>query len=451
MESNFSLTNKLAEELKETGNTCYREENYSKAIEYYTKAIECDDSNFKYYLNKARAHCKLKKFKECIEDCETALKLEPQSSKAPRLMARSFFALGKLNEAKVHYEKAVDVEGFDQELSQEFQCFLNVEKKVMELEKCLIMDKLDHAKAAFDDLFNLCVETVNKDLISLEFLDSMLTGYLDTEAMIFSDKQPQVSAEQLRMRKQLLKEMLKLGTEESKFEVTKRIFKQQESLKAKGNNLLKMKKFQAAIETYDEAINLNEQNQFIIAVLYTNRAIAYCQLGQIFFGIADCNRAIGLHPNYAKAYLRKAEIYLLLKAADCANKELQIADIINPLDTVTNSLLQEVARLPKDSIDFYKILGVSKEASQDEIKKAYKSLSLTWHPDKWNNKPDTDKRTANEIFLHITEAYGILNNIESKTTYDEKINFSWSQSSKGIFFKQVHGKITESEKNGIHE
>lgn len=52
--------------------------------------------------------------------------------------------------------------------------------------------------------------------------------------------------------------------------------------------------------------------------------------------------------------------------------------------------------------DYYKILGVSRGASDDELKKAYRKMALKYHPDK-NKAPD-----AEEKFKEIAEAYEVL-------------------------------------------
>ena len=63
--------------------------------------------------------------------------------------------------------------------------------------------------------------------------------------------------------------------------------------------------------------------------------------------------------------------------------------------------------------DYYEILGVSKNASVDDIKKAYRKLALEWHPDR--NK----SAGANEKFKEINEAYAVVSDPKKRATYDQ--------------------------------
>ena len=71
--------------------------------------------------------------------------------------------------------------------------------------------------------------------------------------------------------------------------------------------------------------------------------------------------------------------------------------------------------------DYYKILGVSKNAKPEEIKKAYRKLANKYHPDK--NPGDN---TAEKKFKSITEAYEVLKNPEKREHYD-RLGANWEQ------------------------
>lgn len=65
--------------------------------------------------------------------------------------------------------------------------------------------------------------------------------------------------------------------------------------------------------------------------------------------------------------------------------------------------------------DFYKTFGITREASEAEIKSAYRRLALMWHPDQNNNSKESEER-----FKEISEAYEILRNPEKRKVYDQR-------------------------------
>jgi curved DNA-binding protein len=66
-----------------------------------------------------------------------------------------------------------------------------------------------------------------------------------------------------------------------------------------------------------------------------------------------------------------------------------------------------------DYKDYYKILGVSRNANADEIRKAYRKLAMQYHPDR-----NPDDRQAEERFKEINEAYQVLNDPQKRAHYD---------------------------------
>lgn len=65
-------------------------------------------------------------------------------------------------------------------------------------------------------------------------------------------------------------------------------------------------------------------------------------------------------------------------------------------------------------VDYYKVLGVSRDAGEDEIKKAYKKMALKWHPDRNGGSEEASKK-----FKEISEAFEVLSDKDKRTIYDQ--------------------------------
>ena len=78
--------------------------------------------------------------------------------------------------------------------------------------------------------------------------------------------------------------------------------------------------------------------------------------------------------------------------------------------------------------DYYKILGVDKSASMDEIKAAFKKLAKKYHPDK-----NIDDKDAEDKFKEITEAYSVLSDEEKRKIYDSEHEFNPDDILRNIF------------------
>ena len=87
--------------------------------------------------------------------------------------------------------------------------------------------------------------------------------------------------------------------------------------------------------------------------------------------------------------------------------------------------------------DYYQILGVKKDATLDDIKKAYRKLAREHHPDMVK---ESDKEAAEKRFKEINEAYQVLRDPQKRKMYDQYAQqhygkYLWSISIR-IFIRQ---------------
>lgn len=76
--------------------------------------------------------------------------------------------------------------------------------------------------------------------------------------------------------------------------------------------------------------------------------------------------------------------------------------------------------------DYYEVLGLSKSASSDEIKKAYRKLAMQYHPDQNQDNPDAEAK-----FKEVSEAYEILKDDQKKAAYDQFGHAAFNQGGGG--------------------
>lgn len=152
-----------------------------------------------------------------------------------------------------------------------------------------------------------------------------------------------------------------------------------------------MGNFQGAVDNFTECLGLDDLNDAYNATILYNRASAYHKLKDFKKAMNDCDSALKLNPEYGKVYVKKGDIYLDMEEFEEACRMYDQAKKVEPgLAGLREKIHKGKIELKKSKRkDFYKVLGVTKDATEKEIQKAYKKSALRWHPDK--HQQDTEE------------------------------------------------------------
>jgi len=195
--------------------------------------------------------------------------------------------------------------------------------------------------------------------------------------------------------------------------------KQLKAKKEEGNEAFKAGRLQEAYNTYTEALALDPNNILTNAKLYFNRATVCSKINKLNQALEDCTQAVKLDETYVKAYLRRAKCYMDMEMYDEAVRDYEKALELDKTPENKHLLREAKKELKKSKRkDYYKILGIERNASDDDIRKAYRKRALIHHPDRHANATDDVKKEQEKKFKEVGEAYGILSDPQKRTRYD---------------------------------
>ena len=199
-----------------------------------------------------------------------------------------------------------------------------------------------------------------------------------------------------------------------------KLIKKTTALKEEASVIFKEQDFAAAIKKFEECIALDPLNHQFNSTVLLNMSIAYEKLGNKKEKLVCLNEAIKNNPKYSKALVRRGDYFLSEEEYNEAIRDYSEAaehdhNGFNVQQKIKTA--QQKAKAAKRK-DYYKILGVPKEAQDAVIRKAYKKLSLKWHPDKNSNGTEEEKRKADKMFKDVNEAKNILTDRDKRDKYD---------------------------------
>ncbi|OAO18220.1 dnaj-like protein [Blastocystis sp. ATCC 50177/Nand II] len=434
-ESQSTINHKKAMGFYNEGEKLYKAGKYKEAEKMYSKCIFTDSSIDACYNSRYLTRINLQKLDSALGDLKTVVERNP-SARGYMQLGNLDMKLGRCKDASALFKKSLkefpsaNKEKIQELLKKSTECAANI----VSINKLMVKKAYDEAisklekvlevtTSSFDlrvDLSRLLLETKQWERL-IQSCSTLLRTHPDDPEVLYMRGQGFLmngdeNTAQTHFKKCLrvdpdnrkCKDGSKLVRSISKY-VKRMEDKEEKDAKVRieaATDLLKVKglpqhfgdKAHAALcELYTKTKEYKEAHGHCEYVIQHKK-----EMGEsVDVSEAVCNEATALlaEDKYDEA------IRLLSDALKEDQRNQKLREKLSEAETAQKRSKEK---------DYYKILGVKRDASQKEIKKAYRKLALKWHPDKHKE----DKEEAEEKFKEIAEAYEILSNEESRAKYD---------------------------------
>ncbi|XP_049419489.1 dnaJ homolog subfamily C member 7-like [Epinephelus fuscoguttatus] len=421
-----------AEGFKEQGNAFYSKKDYSEAFNYYTKAIDASPKTASYYGNRAATLMMLCRFREALEDSQQAVRLDDCFMKGHLREGKCHLLLGNAMAASRCFQKVLELDPSNREAQQENK----TASMLVEYERMADFgfEKRDFRKVVYCMDRALAVASACHRFKILKAECLALLGRYPEAQSVASDilRMDSTNADALYVRGlclyyedcidkavQFFVQALRMAPDHEKARLACRNAKALKAKKEEGNQAFKSCNYEAAYQLYTEALTIDPNNIKTNAKLYCNRATAGVKLQKLDKAIEDCTNAIKLDDTYIKAYLRRAQCYMNTEQYEEAVRDYE--KVYQTEKTSDHKHLLKTAQLELKKSkrkDYYKVLGVGKNATEDEIKKAYRKRALMHHPDRHSAATPEVQKEEEKKFKEVGEAFTVLSDPKKKIRYD---------------------------------
>lgn len=432
MNPEITTLNPLAEALKKKGNTAFKARKYHEAINHYSGALTIQDKG-SYYSNRAFCYMKLNKLDDALRDALKGIEVEPEFFRGYSRASQVYLMRGEIKKAGEVLSRGIQVVPEGDKLRKELDelqvIALHVEKMKNLIEKKMYKEAVSplemiQEKCKEDDSLLLKkVELLcwaNEAQDALKYVESeqqrmrqMVPTQFETQMAIVARYNNEIEK-----AKKYIQIGLRNDPDNGDLRVLFKAIKKLETAKKTANGLFKQGKYNEAILKYDEAVLLDPENSQFIAVLLANKATCLKKLNKKKEAIDTLREAVKRNPKYGKGYLKIADLEEEANDYEAARESIVKAKELDPSLQVDGRLQRVTQKAnSQEKTDYYKTLGINKNATPKEIKKAYRKLAKMWHPDRHSNN-DQDKRKATKKFKDIVEAHEVLSNSEKRQRYD---------------------------------
>uniref|UniRef100_A0A0N5AL62 J domain-containing protein n=1 Tax=Syphacia muris TaxID=451379 RepID=A0A0N5AL62_9BILA len=405
---------------------------FADALSHYHAAIEGDRTNYQSYYRRATVYLAMGKSKIAIPDLDRVIELKPDFLMARVQRGKVLLKQGYLDKAEEDLKAAIKADSGNSDIAEKLERIAEVRNFIREADKFYAKGDYGNAEYFFTKALEVCqwdptlherraecyqqkgeMQKVIMDLRAVSRLVPDSTeAFYKISTLYYSIGDVEESLNQIR-------ECLKLNPDHAKcfahYKKVKKLHKMRQSLA----DLVKEEKWMECLEKGNKILRFEKSVENIQLDVFRYTCKCNLHAGHIGEAITFCTEVLEHgDPTDLDVLCDRAEAYLVNEQFDKAIEDYQKAVNEHEESRKAREGLNKAKRLKKQAgqKNYYKILGVRRNANKREIMKAYRKLAQQWHPD--NFADPQEKKKAEARFIDIAAAKEVLTDAEKRAQFD---------------------------------
>ncbi|EFA76047.1 DNAJ heat shock N-terminal domain-containing protein [Heterostelium album PN500] len=424
------------ENLIKEGDDLFKQSRFDSSIDRYSSAIDkigdAAEADVPTLINvlfkRAGIYQTRSKNTLALSDVNRALQYNPDNIHAKIKRAKILTSMGRFEQAREDYNAVLKAKPTNSEAKKQLELIDRVNKQLVEARALMESKRYQDALPILNSILSTTSEIKEIKLLRAEA--SYHTGdfkrTIEDTTSVLKSEGSNVNAFYWRG-----KAFFAIGEKDAaikylndalKFDADNQMVKQQlkdyTNFDKASNNAKEyfgQNRFDETLKEIEAALKIESSSPIYSAPLYLLKCKALLKTRKGQDAVNTCTKLISIEES-ADAFYNRGEAYMYLDDYDKALSDFQKASQLRPNDGAIHDGIRRAQMKQKQASrkDYYKILGVDKAATEREIKKQFKRLSVLHHPD----KVDQNDEDAKKKYIDITEAYEVLSDPEKRERYD---------------------------------
>lgn len=420
----------------ELGKKLLAQGQFADALTHYHAAIDLDPLNYQTLYRRATVYLAMGKSKAAIPDLDKVVELKADFTSARVQRGIVLLKQGEVDAAENDFNSVLAVEPSNSEVASKIDLIADLrqylhqaksfyERKNYHSAEHYLSKALEHL--IWDpSLYRLrakCLESrgeIRKAIADMRTLTKLVPDstedFLRISQLYYGIGDVEDSLSQIR-------ECLKLNPDHKEcfpfYKKIKKLAKMRESV----NDAILREDWMACLDKGQQVLKAERDVSSIQMDMYRRLCKCNMELGHVAEAIQQCSDVLeNDDPNDVDVLCDRAEAYILDERYDEAIEDFQKASQIQEDSRRAREGLEKAKKLKKQAgkRDYYKILGLKRNASKRDITKAYRKMAQKWHPDNFND--EAEKKRAEAKFIDIAAAKEVLSDDEKRAQYDQGID-----------------------------